>query len=127
MRDEIRKELGLESAAARAAMSPEQEAEYNRRLDALWEIEPRASVADFVDHIDYAVKLVGVDHVGIASDFDGGGGVEGWDDASETLNVTRELVRRGYTEEQIEKIWGGNLLRVLEEVEKTAKRLGKAR
>ena len=58
-------------------------------------------MSDFVDHIDYAVKLIGVDHVGISSDFDGGGGVDGWNSAAETFNVTLELVRRGYTEEQI--------------------------
>jgi membrane dipeptidase len=72
------------------------------------------------------VKVAGIDHVGIASDFDGGGGVVGWNDASETINVTRELVRRGYSEADIAKIWSGNLLRVLEEVEKTAAKLGKA-
>ena len=75
---------------------------------------------DFVDHIDYAVKLIGIDHVGIASDFEGGGGVTGWNDASETFNVTLELVRRGYTEEQIEKLWGGNLLRVMDNVQRIA-------
>ena len=84
---------------------------------------PRATVKDFVDHIDYAVKLIGLDHVGISSDFDGGGGVEGWSDASETFNVTLELVRRGYTEEQIGKLWSGNLLRVMERVEAVAKGL----
>ncbi len=73
-----------------------------------------ATVADFVDHIDYAVKKMGIDHVGISSDFDGGGGVDGFRNASEARNVTIELVKRGYTEEQIRKIWGGNLLRVLE-------------
>jgi membrane dipeptidase len=73
-----------------------------------------------VDHIDYAVRLIGVDHVGISSDFDGGGGVVGWNDASETFNVTHELVRRGYTEEDIRKLWGGNLLRVWREVERVA-------
>jgi membrane dipeptidase len=83
-------------------------------------------VADFVDHIDYAVKLIGIDHVGISSDFDGGGGVEGWNDASETFNVTLELVRRGYTEEQIGKLWSGNLLRVMDEVQATARRLSEA-
>ena len=81
---------------------------------------PRATVKDFVDHIDYAVKLIGVDHVGISSDFDGGGGVDGWNGADETFNVTLELVRRGYTEQQIAKIWSGNLLRVMDEVEKRA-------
>jgi len=84
---------------------------------------PRVNVKDFVDHIDYLVKKIGIDHVGISSDFDGGGGIEGWDDASETLNVTVELVRRGYTKEQIAKIWSGNLLRVLDKVQEVAKGL----
>jgi microsomal dipeptidase-like Zn-dependent dipeptidase len=84
---------------------------------------PDVNVKDFVDHIDYLVKKMGIDHVGIASDFDGGGGVEGWNDASETFNITLELVRRGYTKKQIEKIWSGNLLRVLDEVQKVAKKL----
>jgi membrane dipeptidase len=79
-------------------------------------------VAEFVNHIDYAVKLIGIDHVGISSDFDGGGGVTGWNDASETFNVTLELVRRGYTEEQIARLWSGNLLRVMEQVEEHAGR-----
>jgi membrane dipeptidase len=81
------------------------------------------NVADFVDHIDYMVNLIGIDHVGISSDFDGGGGIEGWSDASETFNVTLELVKRGYTQDEIEKLWGGNLLRVLDEVEAIAKTL----
>jgi microsomal dipeptidase-like Zn-dependent dipeptidase len=63
------------------------------------------------------VNLIGIDHVGISSDFDGGGGIEGWSDASETKNVTAELVKRGYTQEQINKLWGENLLRVLDEVQ----------
>ncbi len=84
---------------------------------------PDVNVKDFVDHIDYLVKKIGIDHVGISSDFDGGGGVEGWDDASQTLNVTIELVRRGYTKKQIAKLWSGNLLRVLDEVQKVAKKL----
>jgi membrane dipeptidase len=81
---------------------------------------PPVDVADFVDHIDYLVELIGIDHVGISSDFDGGGGVEGWNDASETFAVTLELVRRGYTEEKIAKLWGENLLRVLDEVQRIA-------
>ena len=79
-------------------------------------------MADFVDHIDYMVKLIGIDHVGISSDFDGGGGIEGWNDASETFNVTMELVKRGYNKEQIAKLWGLNLLRVLDEVQEIAKK-----
>lgn len=84
---------------------------------------PDVDLKDFVDHIDYLVKKMGIDHVGIASDFDGGGGVEGWDDASQTFNITLELVRRGYSRKDIEKIWSGNLLRVLDEVQKVAKKL----
>lgn len=83
------------------------------------------NVADFVDHIDYMVKKIGIDHVGISSDFDGGGGVAGWNDASETLNVTIELVKRGYSEKQIEKLWSGNLLRVLDEVQAIAQKIQK--
>ena len=79
-----------------------------------------ASVADLVDHIDYMVELIGIEHVGISSDFDGGGGIEGWRDASETFNVTLELVRRGYGEEEIELLWNGNLLRVLDEAQRIA-------
>jgi len=82
----------------------------------------RATVKDFVDHLDYAVKKIGIDHVGISSDFDGGGGVDGWNGADETFNVTLERVRRGYTEEQIAKIWSGNLLRVMDEVQAIAKK-----
>ena len=83
----------------------------------------RATVKDFVDHIDYAVRLIGIDHVGISSDFDGGGGIDGWNSAAETFNVTLELVRRGYGEKAIAKLWSGNLLRVWRDVEKVAKRL----
>lgn len=84
------------------------------------------NVSDFVNHIDYMVKLIGIDHVGISSDFDGGGGIEGWNDASETFNVTLELVERGYSEEDIAKLWGGNLMRVLDEVQAIAKEMGES-
>jgi len=84
---------------------------------------PPVDVKDFVNHIDYMVELIGLDHVGISSDFDGGGGVLGWKDASETFNVTLELVRRGYSEEEVAKLWGQNLLRVLDEVQAVAKEL----
>jgi len=83
---------------------------------------PPVDVTDFVDHIDYMVKLIGIDHVGISSDFDGGGGISGWNDASETLNVTQELVKRGYNQNEIAKLWGLNLLRVLDEVQEIAKK-----
>ncbi len=88
------------------------------------ESDPKpVNVADFVDHIDYLVTKMGLDHVGISSDFDGGGGVYGWNDASETLNVTAELLKRGYSEEEIGQLWSGNLLRVLDRVEAIAKKL----
>jgi membrane dipeptidase len=77
-------------------------------------------VSDFIDHLDYMVDLIGINHVGISSDFDGGGGVHGWDDASETFSITLELVKRGYSDEEITKLWGANLLRVLDEVEAVA-------
>ena len=93
---------------------------YNEQLKAIDARLPQATVSDFVDHIDHAVKLIGIDHVGISSDFDGGGGVDGWMNAAETPNVTAELLRRGYTEEQIAKIWSGNTLRVWREVERVA-------
>ncbi len=87
-------------------------------------LEPKpVDVADYVDHIDYLVKKIGIAHVGISSDFDGGGGIYGWSDASETLNVTAELLKRGYSENEIAQLWGGNLLRVLDKVEVVAKNL----
>ena len=81
-----------------------------------------ATVKDVVDHIDHIIKVAGIDHVGIGTDFDGGGGVDGCYDVSEMKNITKELVSRGYTEEQIRKIWGGNTMRVLRQVEKVARK-----
>jgi membrane dipeptidase len=103
-------------------LSAAQRAEYDRELAEIDRKWPRATVRDFVDHIDHAVKLIGIDHVGISSDFDGGGGVEGWDNAAESFQVTHELVRRGYAEPEIAKLWGGNLLRVWRAVERAAQR-----
>ncbi len=106
------------------ALPADRRAEFERRLADIERRYPpaaRATVKDFVDHIDYLVKLIGIDHVGISSDFDGGGGVDGWNHAGETFNVTLELVRRGYAEAQIAKIWSGNLLRVWGEVETVAR------
>ena len=79
-----------------------------------------ATVKDVVDHIDHVVKVAGIDHIGIGTDFDGGGGVEGCYDVSQMGNITLELVKRGYTEKEIRKIWGGNFMRVFREVEKAA-------
>ena len=113
--------LSDEERAAYSARMEEVRSRVASRMDAeVTSIAPPVDVADFVDHIDYLVELIGLDHVGISSDFDGGGGVEGWNDASETFNVTLELVRRSYTEEQIGMLWSGNLLRVLDEVQAIA-------
>ena len=103
-------------------MSPKERAE--RRL-AFNEINekfptPSATVKHVVDHIDHMVSIAGIDHVGIGCDFDGGGGIDGVFDASEVMNITIELVRRGYSEEDIEKIWGKNVMRVFGEVQKVA-------
>ena len=116
----IRAEMGMESSADRQAASEEKRREYYSRIDALDAEFPPATVADVVDHIDHAVEVAGIDHVGISSDFDGGGGVTGWDNAAETPNVTAELVKRGYSEDEIEKLWGGNLRRVMRAVEAAA-------
>ena len=125
----LREEMGIEgrnvarSLAEQELSEDEYEArlsEYETRLAQIDEQWPPANVADFVDHIDHGVNLIGIDHIGISSDFDGGGGIVGWNDASETGNVTLELVRRGYSEEEIAKLWGGNLLRVLREAERIA-------
>jgi membrane dipeptidase len=107
-------------------LTAEQRTQYIARMAEIDKKTPgdtRATVADFVNHIDYLVKKIGLEHVGISSDFDGGGGVTGWNGAEETFNVTLELVRRGYTEEQIGTIWSGNLLRVMADVEKVAKQI----
>jgi membrane dipeptidase len=82
--------------------------------------EKLATVKDAVDHIDHVVQVIGIDHVGIGTDFDGGGGIDGCKNASEMKNITIELVRRGYSREDISKIWGGNVMRVFREVEKIA-------
>lgn len=81
---------------------------------------PPATVAQLVDAITYATKRIGIDHVGIASDFNHGGGVQGWENEGEAQNVTIELLRRGYSEREIAQLWGGNFLRVLGEAQKLA-------
>lgn len=95
--------------------TPDMEARIQAMSDSVSKVyaSERASLSDIVDHIDHIVKLVGIDHVGIGSDFDGGGGVNGLEDVSQIENLTAELVRRNYSEADIAKIWGGNLLRVL--------------
>ena len=137
LNESLAREMGFEllDRGARRELNDEERAEYDARMDHLREmgasrvesevntVAPPVDVADFVDHIDYLVNLIGLEHVGISSDFDGGGGVEDWNDASETFNVTLELVRRGYTEEEIGMLWSGDLLRVLDEVQRIAKEI----
>ncbi|NWJ51838.1 MAG: membrane dipeptidase [Bacteroidetes bacterium] len=81
-----------------------------------------ATVKDVVDHIDHIVKVIGIDYVGIGTDFDGGGGVADCRDVSQMGNITLELVKRGYSEKDIQKIWSGNLMRVLDKVEQIARK-----
>jgi len=119
-RSEIRKLKGTAQEEAIATYMKLSE-EAKSKMDAS-AVDP-VNVADFVNHIDYLVEKMGIDHVGISSDFDGGGGIEGWNDASETLNVTVELVKRGYSEAQIAQLWNGNLLRVLDKVAEVAKNI----
>lgn len=113
----VRESLGLETDAKLYAMDDTAAKIYMDKLKPMAELAPAASVADYADHIDYAVRVMGIDHVGIASDFDGGGGIAGWEDASKTPAVTAELTARGYSEADIAKIWGENLLRVMEAAE----------
>ncbi|WP_300544367.1 dipeptidase [Maricaulis sp.] len=114
-------ELGLDTGEGRNAASEETLAAYREGVAALRERYGDVTLSDFVDHIDHAVEVAGIEHVGIASDFDGGGGVGGWEDASETPAVTGELLRRGYTPEEIEMLWSGNVLRVMREAAAAAR------
>lgn len=95
--------------------TPDQQARRQARADSVQQVykDERASLADIVNHIDHIVQVAGIDHVGIGSDFDGGGGVNGLEDVSQIGNLTAELSKRGYSKKDITKIWGGNLLRVL--------------
>jgi membrane dipeptidase len=120
-------ELGIADFADMGKLTPDQLKTYRARMDQIELTWPKAGVKDLADHVDYTVKLIGVDHVGIASDFNGGGGIVGWNSAAETFNVTLELVKRGYGEGEIGKIWGGNLLRVMERVEGYSIRASKKR
>jgi len=113
-------EKNLRSAFSRyETLTPDEREKLRNQWEELERLYPRkmATVSDLVDHIDHVVKLVGVDYVGIGSDFDGGGGLADCRDVSDFPRITEELLRRGYTEEDIEKIWGGNLLRVFRAVE----------
>jgi membrane dipeptidase len=117
-----RREIYRMSEEEREALQPKFD-EYRRRLEEVEKIHPATGLKEFVDHIDHAVKIAGIDHVGIGTDFDGGGGIPGFNNHGEARNVTEELIKRGYTPEEINKIWGGNLLRVWREVERVSQEL----
>jgi membrane dipeptidase len=104
-----------------AAWSEQKFGQYAGALYAILEEEPKASLKDLGDAIDYSVRKIGIDHVGIASDFNEGGGLDGWKDVSETRNVTAELLQRGYSEADIGKLWGGNFMRVWQQVQDAAR------
>ncbi|WP_234736596.1 dipeptidase [Tellurirhabdus bombi] len=110
----------IRMATVGKAVTPALEARQKAQTDSVAQryAHERATLADIVNHIDHIVKLVGIDHVGIGSDFDGGGGVNGLEDVTQIENLTRELLKRGYNEKDIAKIWGGNLLRVLSQAKK---------
>ena len=87
--------------------------------------KPQVNISTFCDHADYIKNLVGADYVGIGTDFDGGGGMVELEDASKMKYITVELMRRGWTDEELEKFWGGNMLRVWRQIEKVAADLNK--
>jgi membrane dipeptidase len=106
-------------ASGLQALARERQGVFLARLGAL---RPRATVRDYADHLEHVIKRVGVEHACIGTDFDHGAGIGGFDHAGEAANVTAELLRRGYSESDIAKIWGGNFLRVLRAVESAATR-----
>jgi membrane dipeptidase len=87
------------------------------RIEARWPL-PRADLDDFMQHLLHAVRVVGVDHVGVSGDFDGGGGIEGLEDVTAFPRVTERLLQAGFSPEEVAKIWGGNALRVLGEAQR---------
>jgi len=121
-RNDLRQQYGIASSLDWMNLSDEQKAAYRTAAHAIDARYPDVTVQDFADHIDHAVEVAGIDHVGNASDFDGGGGVLGWDNAAETMSVTEELLARGYSEDDMAKLWGGNVLRVMRAVEAAAMR-----
>ncbi|MFL1555614.1 pyoverdine-tailoring dipeptidase-like protein PvdM [Pseudomonas sp. O11] len=106
-----------------AAWSEQKFGQYAQGLYGILEEEPKATLKDWGDAIDYTVRKIGIDHVGISSDFNDGGGIQGWENVGEVRNVTAELIQRGYSEADIAKLWGSNFLRVWDQVQKAAKPL----
>ncbi|MCF7975177.1 MAG: membrane dipeptidase [Phycisphaerae bacterium] len=128
--EQVRTACGVPSREQRRKMSAQEIdairpklTEYYTRVEEVTAENPMATIDYFVDHIDHAVQVAGIDHVGIGTDFDGGGGIPGFNDHGDAFNVTKELIRRGYSDEDIKKIWGGNLLRVWRRTEEVAREL----
>jgi membrane dipeptidase len=90
--------------------------EYKNGMDKINKEFPLPGIDSFIDHIGHIVDLVGIDYVGISSDFGGGGGIEGWSNASQTFNITNSLLLRGYSKDEVNKIWSENFLRVWKNV-----------
>ncbi len=132
--NEVRKEFGVPvehplyaaqplTSKGVTVLSQEQFDEYSKKIHTvILATDTQATLTEYVNQIDYAVKKIGIDHVGISSDFNHGGGVVGWNNEGEAINVTAELLRRGYKEEDIQKLWGGNFLRVWAKAQSLAKR-----
>lgn len=119
------KEIRALFAARSDKMTDAEKAELQKQWREIRESNPKSlpTVKDCVDHIDYIKNLIGIDYVGIGSDFDGGGGLADCADVSQFPNITNELVKRGYSEEEINKIWGGNFFRVFKAVEEQGKKI----
>ena len=116
----LQSEYGFQNGKPPEDFSAAKRKEYTERNQKILATAPRATVMQLVESGSYAVRKIGIDHVGIASDFDHGGGVLGWDNEGECQNVTAELLRRGYSESDIAKLWGGNFLRAWAAAQKTA-------
>jgi membrane dipeptidase len=123
--EEVRQSFGLTPEMSADSLPAEQFGPFIKAYGSVVLSLPKPTVSQYVDHIDYAVNVMGIDHVGISSDFEHGGCIEGWCDVSEVGNVTYELVKRGYSEEDVKKIMGGNFLRVMREAQGVADRLSK--
>jgi len=119
----LQAEFGFAGGKPGLALSQAKQNEYSERYHKIVSAAPQATLAQFVDAIDYAVKKIGVEHAGISSDFNHGGGVVGWQNEGESVNVTAELLRRGYGESDIAQLWGGNFLRVWQAAQDAATHL----
>ena len=119
--NKLRERLGLNGVGRFGTASPAVLDEFARERTRIRADHPDVTLAQFADHVDHAVAVAGIDHVGLSGDFDGGGGVQGWDSVAESFNVTRELLNRGYTEADLAKLWGANILRVMRAAENAAR------